>query len=733
MPVFNSPGNPFAFSPVVKPGRPTEQPSSYAGGLPRPVASSLPKLAATAVAASTSAANAHVPLKKAHDLEIDRLSYELSRANDLIAIERIQSAKRINELEDKLLAAGEAKERVESDKRFLYELQTTQETALKAAQAALEETQTSSRKAVADAESKVQQAKDALISTNERHAIEKQADVRAFEMQSFELAGQKRALDALRADLSQKNELVEAGRVEVDELREEVRRLQAKQAQAVTDEDTQKFLERQLAELTSRCGELERAHTAALVQASTFKKAAAKSAVLQEKNNDLDRKLASMDTLRTQLLEAELALEMARSAASADAAVSSVDSERDKLQKDLDMTSARLKAAEAQLADEQVQLVEARQHASAREADAIAASDKLQQLERTVLRLERSKGLALKEVEFLREQLRSYDLEEELESPSFDRQRVQRIQELENLVDSYKAAVSAAPASQPADTLSAAANTGQKRRRESTDFNDIERGEYLRKLRGLAAELEITRQQETLAKSELEKARKEHTDFVAKQKQLLDNIKQNPATTASAPNSTTPNAHRVLEFKGNPTAKYQAVRTQQLADLQKENAALLDQLAGRSDVSVPIQSLRNAESEVSRLQGVVGQKEKMIQRLREVFAGKSSEFREAVFSLLGYKLDFLPNGRVRLTSMYADGKDCSFVFDGEAGTMQLTADPDSNTDSKAAAAGSPLGDKIAELVRFWSGEKHSIPAMLSALTLDLLDMSEQEALKKQSS
>lgn len=44
----------------------------------------------------------------------------------------------------------------------------------------------------------------------------------------------------------------------------------------------------------------------------------------------------------------------------------------------------------------------------------------------------------------------------------------------------------------------------------------------------------------------------------------------------------------------------------------------------------------------------------------QVFTSKSTEFREAIASILGVKLAFYPNGQVRVTSTYDLG--ASFVF-----------------------------------------------------------------------
>jgi len=76
------------------------------------------------------------------------------------------------------------------------------------------------------------------------------------------------------------------------------------------------------------------------------------------------------------------------------------------------------------------------------------------------------------------------------------------------------------------------------------------------------------------------------------------------------------------------------------------------------------------------------QKEKRLLRLmRQVFAAKTAEFREALSAILGVKVAFYDNGQVRVTSQYDLG--AAFVFqpvkDSGTGTgagavrMQLVA------------------------------------------------------------
>lgn len=87
-----------------------------------------------------------------------------------------------------------------------------------------------------------------------------------------------------------------------------------------------------------------------------------------------------------------------------------------------------------------------------------------------------------------------------------------------------------------------------------------------------------------------------------------------------------------------------------------------------------------------------------------------------MFSLLGYRLDFLQNGRVRCTSMFSTSTDQAFIFDGEEGTMQLVS-------QEAAEKNREWFEGVKNLVEFWVNERETIPCFLAALTLELFDRS----------
>ncbi|RAL17105.1 coiled-coil domain-containing protein MAD1 [Aspergillus homomorphus CBS 101889] len=344
-------------------------------------------------------------------------------------------------------------------------------------------------------------------------------------------------------------------------------------------------------------------------------------------------------------------------------------------------------------------------------------------------RLERQRTLAVKEVEYLRAQLKTFDTEEETmnaEQSQFDQHKSEQIATLEKLVDEYRVELAkaheelsqreSAPAGQQDEPQHP---RGVKRPLSPADSDaESERLSVLsRKNRTLQESLTKSEQAVTLLRRELEAA-----------KSQLRSLKAKSRT-------------RILELRDNPTAEAENLKMSTIRILKAENQDLLAQLHGNhADVKVvPVSTLESMKLDIQDMERVVADKEKRMRRLKEIWTAKSSEFREAVASLLGYKLDFLPNGRVRVTSMFhlspayrhgdrdglsdsqapgsmGNGEESSIIFDGENGTMKISGGPNSL-----------FAMEIRPLVKFWVEERKDIPCFLAAMTLDFYDKTTRAA------
>lgn len=756
MPVTHSPGNPFAFSPA-KPRGP-----SFADG------DVFQHYKSSPIGSHGQSPAAH---KKVSD-DAERSEYVLKQYKEMVAHDQLLKDARIDELERKLLDEGKKMERTESDKRFLFDLQAKQALEISGLREEMANTKKTSDASIRDLRTANTKLRDQVIAVEDASRSQAQAQSREVDNLQSSLDNQRRAMDTLKADLTSKNNMLTEKNQRILDL--ETRCDEQVMANAAGSAEDLAFVTKELAEALSRVTSLEIAGATQLAKIHQLQESSASMAVLHEQKLALEKKVSIMDNLRTELAEAQVrlvTLERDRAAWSdllEDSDGQDIGMILERQKKEAESAVRQMKLLEEQLNDSNVIVGTLRSELRAAEAKAEELSAQVANEKRSSLRQERSKAMAVREVNFLREQLRSYDLEEETESPSFDPLRVARIAELERVIDECRMQM-ASTASEEKEVEEDKVKLGTKRvRDEGNDFNEIERGEYLRKIRSLNAELEITKNEDILIRKELETLRAAHKVLSAAAS-TNNNASESPVDRPEDSSST---AHRILQYKNNPTTTFQAIRSQRLHDLERENAALLDQLTGRGEVSVPIQSLRNAESAAESLRAKITQREKMIARLKSVFAAKSSEFREAVYALLGYKLDFLPNGRVRLTSMYGgptsasstrtpakrrdsaeteeeegggggggkeQGEDAfAFIFDGEAGTMQFCRPDDGGEERRVGSNRRDRGDdgededeeeeddddvpaSVRNLIKYWSGEKNSIPGMLSALTLELLD------------
>ncbi|KAJ5097447.1 hypothetical protein N7456_008168 [Penicillium angulare] len=338
-------------------------------------------------------------------------------------------------------------------------------------------------------------------------------------------------------------------------------------------------------------------------------------------------------------------------------------------------------------------------------------------------RLERQRALAVKEVEYLRAQLKTFDEEEttmNAEQSQFDEQKAAQISQLQQLVDEYRKELHKVheELSKREAPQEEAQLRGTKRPLSPADSEaESERLAVLtRKNRKLQEALSKSEQATALAKKELDAA-----------KSQLKSLKAKSRT-------------RVLELRENPTAEAEKIKMSTLRTLQSENRDLLAQLGGNTGVKVvPVSTLESLKLEIQERERVIADKEKLVRRLREIYSAKATEFREAVASLLGYKLDILPNGRVRVTSMFhlsaeyrhgdanassksrgpgsmGNGEENSILFDGENGSMKLSG-----------GNNSLFAMEIKPMLKFWVQERKDIPCFLAAMTLDFYDKTTRAA------
>ncbi|XP_018558114.1 mitotic spindle assembly checkpoint protein MAD1 isoform X8 [Lates calcarifer] len=176
---------------------------------------------------------------------------------------------------------------------------------------------------------------------------------------------------------------------------------------------------------------------------------------------------------------------------------------------------------------------------------------------------------------------------------------------------------------------------------------------------------------------------------------------------------------RVLHLKMNPTAVAKQQRQQEVEALREEVTHLRELVRSLQDGGSLVHSQDDSSmhssslglslppsKEILDLRKQMESSELRNQRLKEVFQRKIQEFRTVCYVLTGYQIDITTENQYRLTSVYAEHMDDSLLFKkGSNGSMQLMETEFSKT--------------LGEMVALHLHHQKSIPAFLSAVTLDL--------------
>ncbi|XP_071300064.1 mitotic spindle assembly checkpoint protein MAD1 isoform X2 [Agelaius tricolor] len=174
-----------------------------------------------------------------------------------------------------------------------------------------------------------------------------------------------------------------------------------------------------------------------------------------------------------------------------------------------------------------------------------------------------------------------------------------------------------------------------------------------------------------------------------------------------------PSRTKVVHFSMNPMSLAKQQRKEEQQQLQEECERLRELvrvLKGGGSVSGSLEGVGAFQSpqEVAELKKQVESAELKNQRLKEVFQTKIQEFRKVCYTLTGYQIDITTENQYRLSSIYAEHQGDCLLFKASSssgGKMQLLETEFSRT--------------IRELIELHLLRQDSIPAFLSALTLDL--------------
>ncbi|KAL8859616.1 MAG: hypothetical protein Q9178_004015 [Gyalolechia marmorata] len=528
----------------------------------------------------------------------------------------------------------------------------------------------------------------------------------------------KETLNGLRGDLDAKTNALQASQDRLSKKESEAGHLESEnlrlKAQA-GDSDTLAVIKRELSDQITHIRRLETSNREQSAELKHFRRMHKAVEVVEEEKRVLEHKLGLMEDLRIELHQAQLRRQILEDERQSWASYLQNQTEGEKPEFDSPEAVARALMKErvetASLAERlgriQPEILEKDEIIRSLEEERSNCQAELEKLRanssagdpRVKARLERQRALAVKEVEYLREQLRTFDSEEQTFTENqFDEQKTKRIQDLEALVDNYRQELqtmndifSKMESQQQAQETSISLSSRKRARDENDDDHTGQLSRKNRVLQDSLSTLQTTHAQ-LLA------------DFSATKSQL-HSLQQDSRI-------------RILSLRSNPTDNHLSLRQREIDGLRAENKALLAQFVPSSQPNsssspaanvqtVPVHSLNNARAELAALETVVAEKEKRMLRLKQIWSLKSLEFREAVASLLGWQMDFLPNGRFRLTSIFRpggedeDGGNTGLVFDGETGTMKIAGGPESR-----------FGREVRPLIRFWVEERKEIPGQL---------------------
>ncbi|XP_041061941.1 mitotic spindle assembly checkpoint protein MAD1 isoform X2 [Carcharodon carcharias] len=173
-----------------------------------------------------------------------------------------------------------------------------------------------------------------------------------------------------------------------------------------------------------------------------------------------------------------------------------------------------------------------------------------------------------------------------------------------------------------------------------------------------------------------------------------------------------PTKTKVLHLSMNPWSLAKGHRIAEEKSLKEECEHLRERVRILEGGAVPEQVGARTNlppsQEVAEMRKQVNSAELKNQRLKEVFQKKIQEFRAVCYTLTGYKIDVTTENQYRLSSMYAEHQDDYLMFKAA-----------NSLGAKMQLLETDFSRSLTELINLHLHHQNSIPAFLSAITLDL--------------
>lgn len=231
-------------------------------------------------------------------------------------------------------------------------------------------------------------------------------------------------------------------------------------------------------EATKYVSQLEATSRKQVHELEQLRPLASKAAINVEKIHTLETQLSLMEDLRKRATEMEIELTLLRKEKEAwntfletnegthRPEEISRDLHRERAARKLDQE--RLQTYESELTDSRTRLQTLEHTVDTLNSQVQNKQDQLTRTERRYERIERQKNLAQREVQFLKEQLKTYDSEETVffNSANIDAQKLARIEGLEKLVQQYKSELDRMKTEPPLSPYSSTTIDNGKRKRD---------------------------------------------------------------------------------------------------------------------------------------------------------------------------------------------------------------------------------------------------------------------------
>ena len=536
----------------------------------------------------------------------------------------------------------------------------------------------------------------------------------------------KDTLNGLRYDLEQKSTALQEAQNTLAQERSKIGQLESMVLQLkahVGDAENLERIKQEFSEQVTCIRKLEKSNREQLTELRYLRQIHKATEVVEEEKRGLEIKIRQMDELRRELGEAQFQRQLLEAERTSwTSYLESARNQGHELEFDNPEALARALVQERlekvsvleRLGSVQPQLLEKEEIIKFLETEKANLQAELYKARnsgveggdsRAKVRLERQRVLAAKEVEYLREQLKTFAAEDMTNEIKDSRalNDNKRIQDLEALLNQYRIEIESLrkDLSNQEDVAMPEVKPGSLKRAHDTEA-DERLGVLTRKNRKLQTDLATLQQSYNLLQNTLNAT-----------KSQLSSLQESART-------------RVLSLRSNPASDFESLKLTTIATLRAENKALLAQVSGEPHGAkvVPISTAQSLKLEIQELEKAVADREKRMDRLKKIWTLKSLEFREAVASLLGWKMEFMPNGRYKMTSIFNTGgapigsedggngeeEEKSIIFDGDSGTMKISGGPSS-----------AYAKELRNLIAFWVEQKKEIPGFLAAITLEGLE------------